>query len=378
MKDYDYENYKRAKKRDSKYDTGKIPLTNIERERHEQINRQRYEQAVRNQEKMNERRHDTEYAEASQREYDSEQHTPQKKKKKGCGCTSFFVSIFLVIVLLFVGVFGYGYSLCSKTDYQSTEMRTRYSDSMSDPKIYNVLLIGADKENDGSQRSDSMILLSIDSKTKTLKFTSFMRDMWVEIPEHDDAKLNAAFSYGGAELLMKTIERNFKIRIDNYIMVDFDMFKELIDALGGVQVDITAEEARFINRTTHAKVTEGINDLNGDYALIYCRIRKLDSDFNRTQRQRKVMTALLKKAMSQNVFTTISAAKEVLPLIKTDINPLKMTFKALGAVAFINYSNDQFRLPIDGGYKNKTIHSQSALAVDFEENIEALQEFIYG
>ncbi len=207
--------------------------------------------------------------------------------------------------------------------------------------------------------------------------TSFMRDLWVTIPDYGDARLNAAFSYGGAELLLETIYKNFDVRINDYVMVDFEMFEKLIDGLGGVTVDITEDEADFINETSHAKVHSGENILDGDYALIYCRIRYLDSDFNRTQRQRKVMNSILKKTVSQNPLKTLSVMSNILPLVTTDIAPLKMTFKAFGAISFLKYGNDQFRIPTDDGYSSEMIEGQDVLVPDLEENKEALRSFIY-
>lgn len=374
MSNYDY---RRNSDRNSRYDTGKIPLTQSEREFQDRINRERYEQIVRRQQqdRTSERRGG--YQETDENNY-AERAKP-KKKKKGCGCGSIIMCFFLIVVIVFVSTIGYGYSLCAKTNYKSSGLNFTSSDVKSDPMVYNVLLIGCDKENgDGTMRSDTMLLVSIDKKTNTLKFTSFMRDMWVEIPGYDDAKLNAAFAYGGAELLIKTIQNNFKIKIDNYVMVDFDMFKQLIDGIGGVTVDITEKEAKFINRTTHAHVESGENHLDGDYALIYCRIRKLDSDFNRTQRQRKVMGAIFEQIKTQDFLTTVKAAKSVLPLITTDISPVKMMFKAMGSVQYLTYGNDQLRVPVDGEYIDKTIRGQAALVVDFDANIEAIQSFIYG
>ena len=382
MNDKGYE--RQRSRRNSNYDTGKIPLTQSEREFQEKINRERYEQIIKKQQQGQPivrradipRGSETDYVARTKQVHKQEK---KQKEKKGCGCSTVFICFLLIIAISFAGIFGYGYSLCAKTDYNASGFNITAHDVMSDSQVYNVLLIGADKEDDGgTARSDTMLLVSVDRKTKTLKFTSFMRDMWVEIPDYGEAKLNAAFAYGGPELLIKTIQKNFKVKIDNYVMVDFEMFKQLIDGIGGVNVDITEAEARFINRTTHAHVEPGKNHLNGDYALIYCRIRKLDSDFNRTQRQRKVMSAIFEQIKTQSIFKTIDAAKSVLPLISTDISPFKMCIKAFGAVQYLTYGNEQLRLPLDDGYYNKTINGQAALVVDFEKNIEAIQNFIYG
>lgn len=375
MSDIYFKNYK---KRD---DTGEIPITQTEKDFQDRLNRQKYEEIIRNQERngsfedyQNGNRPQRQNINQNQRQRSNPQ--PKKKKKKGCGCGcgTLFVIFLLLIALIPVGSFGYVYSLCSRTNYVE---RTGV-DYPEDSNYYNVLLIGCDKKDENSQRSDSMILVTIDKEHQKIKMTSFMRDLWVTIPDYGDARLNAAFSYGGAELLLETIYENFDVRINDYVMVDFEMFEKLIDGLGGVTVDITEAEADFINETSHANVHSGENILDGDYALIYCRIRYLDSDFNRTQRQRKVMNSILKKTVSQNPLKTLSVMSDILPLVTTDIAPLKMTFKAFGAISFLKYGNDQFRIPTDDGYTSEMIEGQDVLVPDLDANKEALHDFIYN
>ncbi len=372
MSDIYFKNYKK------KDDTGEIPITRSEKEFQDKLNQQKYDEIIKRQEQLG--------TFESYRNGDAEQRhsagqpdrkkQPKKKKKKkgcGCGCGALLLIFVLIIAMIPVGSFGYVYSLCSKTNY----IKGSASDSDISEDYYNVLLIGCDKSDEDSQRSDSMILVTIDKVHQKIKFTSFMRDLWVSIPGYDDGRLNAAYSYGGAELLMKTINQNFSIDINDYIMVDFEMFEKLIDGLGGVSVDITEDEADFINETSHAKVHSGVNTLNGDYALIYCRIRYLDSDFNRTQRQRKVMNSILKKTVSQNPLTTLSVMSNILPLVTTDISPLSLTFRMFDAIGYLDYGNEQFRLPTDDGYTNEMIFGQDVLVPDIEENTKALHSFIY-
>lgn len=371
MSDIYFRNYKR------KDDTGEIPITQSEKEFQDRLNQQKYDEIIHNQERLGtfEGYQNGERPQRESPERPSASKKTKKKKKKGCGCGcgTLLIIFLLIIAIIPVGSVGYVYSLCSKTNYiERTEVNY-----VENPDYYNVLLIGCDKSDGTSQRSDSMILVTIDKVHQKIKFTSFMRDLWVTIPGYGDGRLNAAYSYGGAELLLKTIYENFGEEINDYVMVDFEMFKKLIDGLGGVNVDITEDEADFINETSHAKVHSGENVLNGDYALIYCRIRYLDSDFNRTKRQRKVMNSILKKMVSQNPLTTVSALSDILPLITTDISPTKMTIKAFGAIGFLKYGNDQFRLPTDDGYSSEMIDGQDVLVPDLEESRDALYKFIY-
>lgn len=374
MSDIYFKNYK---KRD---DTGEIPITQSEKDFQDRLNQQKYEEIIKNQERLGtfesyqngerpvNNQHDDSGSKKSKKD-------KKKKKKKGCGCGcgTLLIIFLLIIAIIPVGSIGYVYSLCSKTNYVESTISTK----AEDPNYYNVLLIGCDKSDGTSQRSDSMMLVTVDKVHQKIKFTSFMRDLWVSIPDYGDARLNAAYSYGGADLLMETLYQNFGVPINDYVMVDFEMFQKLIDGLGGVNVDITEDEADFINETSHAKVHSGENILNGDYALIYCRIRYLDSDFNRTQRQRKVMNSILKKTVSQNPVKTLSVMSDILPYITTDISPAKMTLKAFSAVTFLKYGNDQFRIPTDDGYTSEMIEGQDVLVPDLDENKAALNKFIY-
>lgn len=374
MSDIYFKNYK---KRD---DTGEIPITQSEKDFQDRLNQQKYEEIIKNQERLGtfesyqngerpvNNQHDDSGSKKSKKD-------KKKKKKKGCGCGcgTLLIIFLLIIAIIPVGSIGYVYSLCSKTNYVESTISTK----AEDPNYYNVLLIGCDKSDGTSQRSDSMMLVTVDKVHQKIKFTSFMRDLWVSIPDYGDARLNAAYSYGGADLLMETLYQNFGVPINDYVMVDFEMFQKLIDGLGGVNVDITEDEADYINETSHAKVHSGENILNGDYALIYCRIRYLDSDFNRTQRQRKVMNSILKKTVSQNPVKTLSVMSDILPYITTDISPTKMTLKAFSAVTFLKYGNDQFRIPTDDGYTNEMIEGQDVLVPDIDENKAALNNFIY-
>lgn len=374
MSDIYFKNYK---KRD---DTGEIPITQSEKDFQDRLNQQKYEEIIKNQERLGtfesyqngERPVNNQHDDSGSKKSKNDK---KKKKKKGCGCGcgTLLIIFLLIIAIIPVGSIGYVYSLCSKTNYVESTISTK----AEDPNYYNVLLIGCDKSDGTSQRSDSMMLVTVDKVHQKIKFTSFMRDLWVSIPDYGDARLNAAYSYGGADLLMETLYQNFGVPINDYVMVDFEMFQKLIDGLGGVNVDITEDEADYINETSHAKVHSGENILNGDYALIYCRIRYLDSDFNRTQRQRKVMNSILKKTVSQNPVKTLSVMSDILPYITTDISPTKMTLKAFSAVTFLKYGNDQFRIPTDDGYTREMIEGQDVLVPDLDENKAALNKFIY-
>ncbi|MCQ2479436.1 MAG: LCP family protein [Clostridia bacterium] len=300
-------------------------------------------------------------------------HKPKNKKSGG----SKFLCFLLVVAILSASLYGFVFAMTGKV--QRAELESDYTvDLKSSDDVMNILLIGLDKADGGVSRSDSMMLLSIDKSTRTLKLTSFLRDMWVKIPGYYNAKLNAAYAYGGAQLTVDTIESNFRIDIDHFVLVDFDMFEQIIDSLGGVTVDITEREAEFLRTHTRVKVPAGENTLNGEYALIYSRIRKLDSDFYRTQRQRKVMTAIINKAKRSNPITLAGMLSDIMPLITTDIDRSDLTGLAFSALKYIRYDIDQLQVPADGTYSSQMISGQSALVPNIEANKTNIYNFIYN
>lgn len=289
------------------------------------------------------------------------------------------ISLILIITIIFSILFVGIYALCSQTQYKEDKFSNEeniFEIVTTLSNNYNILLIGTDKDEQGSSRSDTMMLVTIDHTNQKIKLTSFMRDLWVYIPDNGSKKLNAAYAIGGPELLIETLKSNFNIEINNYVLVDFEMFTELIDAIGGVTVEITENEAEFMNRTTQAKVNSGTQTLNGKDALIYCRIRKLDSDFMRTQRQRKVISAIFDKIKNQDIKTNYKALKSILPLIQTNISPLKMSIKSFSMIPVISYDFDQLRIPVDGEYSSTYINGQSVLLPDYEANEEAFRNFL--
>ncbi len=305
---------------------------------------------------------------------------PQKKKKKRRPIRKLLKFLLIVLLVLLIGISA----LASVSGYKRENLKSnKYASRFelkSSPLVTNILLMGVDGSAEGTVRSDSMILVSLDYLHGKIKLTSFLRDCWVEIPSKESyAKLNAAFAYGGSQLACDTIEYNFGVNIDHYLMVDFEMFKEIVNKLGGIDVEVTANEASFINKTTRQTVNSGkCVNLNGEEALVYCRIRKLDSDYMRTYRQRKVISAIIEKAKNTDPVSLFHTAKEVLPLIQTDLNPVEVSFTALkGGIAALTFDIEQKQMPDDSLMTTGYVGSQWVEKPDMESCREALYEFIY-
>ena len=313
------------------------------------------------------------------------------KKKK-----TFLGRIVRVIVILFIIVGVCGYLL---TDYIHGKMN--YSgipsvtmEPLKQEGVTNVLLIGNDSREAGADgRSDAMILLSISNETKTIHLTSLLRDMYVDIPGYDGNRLNAAYAYGGPKLLMETIEENFDIEVNRYILVNFQAFAKLIDAVGGVELDVTNEEVQYINAyLVEYNILEGNEagtnyldeslsgtvHLNGPQALAYCRNRYLGTDFGRTERQRKVLSAAIRNAPKALLKDPLEMMNDILPMLTTNLTQAEIGKLFLQAPNFLVYDIVQGSLPIEGSYSNASIRGMAVLEVDFEQNNEYIRSQIYG
>lgn len=308
-----------------------------------------------------------------------------KRRKKRFLFVKFVFSLFLVFAIALSASFAYIYTLMRKTDYNELGNRDNVyvntADLMQNEKVVNILFVGVDARTQNEKsRSDSMILFSIDKNNKKIKLTSFMRDTWVNMPETKKyAKLNAACTYGGAQYVIDTIEYNFNVKIDNYILVDFESFKTIVDKLGGIQVEVTPKEAKNMREEFFLDIQAGESVLlDGNEALWYSRIRYLDSDFFRTQRQRKVITSVIEKARKTGKFELVDILEDILPLAETDLDPMELTKLAIGAgLIYIRYDIEQTRIPADDTWKNATKKGQSVLEADIGANQKHLKDFLY-
>ena len=308
----------------------------------------------------------------------------KNKKKKNKGCFNPVRKLAFILVIVFFASYLLVAGAAAVSGYQRIPLhRNSYITSSqlnSNPFVKNILLLGVDgDDSSGSLRSDSMILVSLDTIHGKIKLSSFMRDSWVQIPGHRFAKLNAAYSLGGAQLVADTIEYNFKVNINDFVLVDFTMFTDIIDALGGVDVEVTPAEAKFINRTTRHTIESGEQvHLDGAKALVYCRIRKLDSDYMRTYRQRKVIKALLEKVNVANAPKLFAAFFSVIPKIQTNMNPFEIACLAY-RVGFsaIFFDVQSTRIPTDSTSWSGTEGTQSVVELDVTANADYLYNFIY-
>lgn len=269
------------------------------------------------------------------------------------------------------------------TDLASINEEMLKDTGVKNDDVVSFLLIGADKRASWKEsgRSDSCMIATIDMKHNKLKLTSLMRDMYVEVPGYGKHKFNAAYSYGGVELMYKTIVANFGITVKGYVLVDFEAFKKVIDTLGGVDVKLTSDEYNYLMKTYHRtsvlKLKQGNNRMNGTQALAYCRIRQdVKGDFGRTERQRYVISQILAAMKKEPLGKWYEMAEAVMPEMTTDMDT-DAIFDYMKCVVLMGATEfEQFRIPVDGSYTNEYAGKQEVLGVDLDANIKAYNKFI--
>lgn len=287
---------------------------------------------------------------------------------------------FLIIMLVLVG--GAGFYLnhmlnqvgTHKISQSDENLGIKNSSEESD-NITNIALFGLDRrETTGNTRSDTIMIATLDTKNKKAKLTSIMRDTYVNIPSRGMDKINHAYAYGGPELAIRTINENFDMNIRDYAMVDFFGMADIIDALGGVTIDVKPEE---VSRTGVSSA--GLQTLNGEQAVKYSRIRYVgNGDFERTERQRKILEQLMNKVVTAGPMEYPKLMNQLLPYVETSLS--KREILKLGTSAFTSGvdSLEEYRIPVDGYAKGQKMNGIYYLVPqDLQTNVEFLHEFIY-
>ncbi len=284
------------------------------------------------------------------------------------------------------------------TPEEEDKIQEEHKDTMNsieileDKDVYNVLLIGVDRRDKGwAGNSDSMILVSLNHDKDQISMISLMRDTYVNIPGYGMRKLNAAHANGAGPLLLKTIEQNFKIDVDRYATVDFSSLSKIIDLLGGVTLKISDEEAASANGSIAEQCDirgldpkkyyfsgGGTINCNGIQAVAYARIRYVGNyDYERTERQRIVLTKMFEKFQSMSVTQIMDFIDDVLPLVTHNIPENEIWSLATKAPSILKYSLVRDRVPYDGLFRSTYANKQNVLVLDWEQTIKKLQDTLY-
>ncbi|MGL5414064.1 MAG: LCP family protein [Clostridium sp.] len=311
------------------------------------------------------------------------------KEKKSLG-KKILIGVSAILLIVFVCLGG-GYMYIRNKIYSNDKIQGNTKiDYKEVDGITNILLIGTDARNlDEPSRSDSIMILTIDNNKKKLKLTSIMRDTFVEIPGHGKNKINSALSQGGIPLLIDTINTNFNMNLNKYVMVNFWGFEEAIDILGGIDVEIKDYEIEELNKFIGEQHKEkspkikypGMQKLDGQQALSYSRIRKIgNGDYERTDRQRRVLGIVAEKFKDVSIFKYPSIMNDLLPHVKTNIEPFELLNYAYTVSKFPSFDIEQLRLPIEEltadvlSYKGYG----AVLLIDSNQHGKILYDFIYN
>ena len=337
----------------------------------------------------------------------------EQKKKKKSGCLIFLiVMLSLLLVALIVVAVGMNYIFGRLGHFENPEPSDGTIPKMSDEfdvegnqeggenfetvdasdvvfetvdvlegDMINIMLIGQDRRpGEERARSDSMILVTINQEKNTIQLTSFMRDLYVQIPGYMDNRLNVAYRYGGTDLMNDTFKVNFGLEIDGNVMVDFDEFTEIIEILGGVTLKISGAEAKYMNNASDNHFKEGTNYFNAEDALPFTRMRyAAGGDYGRTDRQRRVIMAIAESFRDADLITIFNVIDQVLPHIVTNLTDAQIIEYATKGLTILGNggSMETLRIPQDDAHYNANIRGMAVLVPNLEACREDLREFIY-
>lgn len=336
----------------------------------------------------------------------------QKKSKNGRGCLiALIVFLSLILAMLITVAVGINYFLGRLTRFENpvptgTEpkmsdefiadtqegMETMETVDASDivfetvdvleGDVINIMLVGQDRRpGEDRSRSDSMILVTLNKEKNTIQLTSFMRDLYVQIPGYLDNRLNVAYRYGDVPLMNETFLVNFGLEIDGNVMVDFDEFTEIIEVLGGVTLEISDAEAKYMNKHSDNHFEEGVVYLNAADALTFTRMRyAAGGDYGRTDRQRRVLTALGNSMRDTDAWTLLELFNRILPHIATNLTDPEILQCIRDGVTILGSGGEiqTYRIPQDDAHYQASIRGMAVLVPNLEKCREDLQEFIYS
>lgn len=316
-----------------------------------------------------------------------------KKGKK----VAIIVTLSILAILIAAG--GYVYSKLNKfekveiskndEDLGITEETKEIINQYEGAKeIRNIALLGIDAEDGQAGRSDSIIILTIDTLHSKVKLTSIMRDSYVNIPGRGMDKINHAYAFGGPELSLRTINENFNLNIKEFASLDFTTLPRVIDSVGGIELTLTPEEVTAVNQgssamakkigtTTSTLSISGKLKLDGTQALTYSRIRKIDSDYERTQRQRNVLNAVFNKFKDTPPTEYLSLLDSIAPLIKTNINTGDMLNYGKMIYSINDKKLHEDRIPRDESGEGKLINGVYYLAFDIATARDQMHKNIF-
>lgn len=331
----------------------------------------------------------------------------KKKKHKFLKVSGLIVAVLLITIVLVIGTKGgrgivyraagnFIYSNINNEDiikeYLEEDDNNQHADAArQEDYVTNYLIFGIE-EFGGASNTDSMMIATINTKDDSIKLTSLLRDSYVEIPDHKANKLNSAYAKGGAKMLVDTIEQNYKVQIDAYASVNFKSFEKIVDLLGSVTIELGKEEAEYLNTTNYISkkanrnVKAGVNHLNGNQVMGYCRVRKVktlggaNNDYGRIVRQQRALKAIFDSYKSTDVLKLLGITKECLGYVNTNLTESQIESAMEDIVENRIKTLETFRVPVDGAFDDPQKYNGIGypLILDWDVNRVELYKFIYN
>lgn len=311
----------------------------------------------------------------------SEKIKKRKKRKKKPLAFKIIMSLLVILLVLITIGLSSVYSMLGKIDTVKIHSENlginhdEISTYQNIENIKNIALFGIDSTNDSTGRSDAILILTIDNNNNKLKLTSIMRDSYVNIPNHGMDKLNHAYAFGGPELAIQTLNNNFGLNIEDFVSVNFSSLPQIINLLGGVQINITEEEVNHIP-TINAP---GLYNLTGEEALYYSMIRYASGgDYVRTDRQRTVLNCLFSKLSQVPISSYPQILSEVLPYLKTSMSSTEILSLSSKATSVISNGLIQSRFPKDDYSEGSMIDGIYYLTFNIQDTKKQIMDYIYN
>lgn len=318
----------------------------------------------------------------------------RRRKKKGNFLRKFLTFIFILVVLGISGAFVVSNVLLGDIDKVEISDDLNISEELNkNENIVNIALFGIDTREQGydGARADTIMIGTLDKEHKKLKLTSIMRDTYVSIPGRGFDKINHSYAYGGPELTIKTVNQNFDMNITDYVTVNFDALEKIVDAIGGVEIEVKQSEIEQLNsivndldnldgKDTNKISSSGLQTLSGRQSLAYSRIRYVgNGDYERTERQRNVLESIVNKVLNEGSLSqALSLIKSLSPYIETSLNNTQMVGYATSLFSSGIRTMENARVPLDEyaqeGNWNGTFYLKPKT---LSNNVTYLHEFIY-
>jgi LCP family protein required for cell wall assembly len=302
------------------------------------------------------------------------------------------ITVLVVAVGIIILCFNNQLNKVNKVEIAKNNLELNISDNVvkQDDGIINIAFFGVDRRHkDEASRSDALMILTVDKKHKKVKISSIMRDSYVNVDGYGMTKVTHAYAYGGPTLAIKTLNKNFDLNIKDYVTVDFFGFEKIIDSVGGVDINITPEELKYINgyieetsKLENASIPNvtnvGLQKVNGRQAVAYTRIRYTDGgDFERTQRQRTVLVAVLNKIKKTKPTNIAKVVSQLLPYTETSMTNTEI-LKSLTSISIVGIKDiDQQRFPLDSYCDGKMIAGVWYLVFDLDATKNQMHKYIF-